>query len=98
MKTAGNPPLITLGPRVRKSPFYDATVAAGAGVFTIYNHMYMPSSYGDTLSEYWSIVEGVSLWDVSAERQIEISGPDAAAFTQLCSCKVLDGSIKHKQL
>lgn len=83
MNTVGNPPLITLGPRVRKSPFYDATVAAGAGVFTIYNHMYMPSSYGDSLSEYWSIVEGVSLWDVSAERQIEISGPDAVAFTQL---------------
>ena len=75
MNATRNPPLITIGPRVRKSPFYEATLAAGASVFTIYNHMYMPSSYGDTLAEYWSIVEGVSLWDVSAERQIEISGP-----------------------
>ena len=83
MNATRNPPLITIGPRVRKSPFYEATLAAGASVFTIYNHMYMPSSYGDTLAEYWSIVEGVSLWDVSAERQIEISGPDAAAFVQL---------------
>lgn len=83
MNTAGNLPLLTLGPRVRKSPFYEATVAAGAKAFTNYNHMYMPTSYGDTTQEYWSIVQGVSLWDVSAERQIEISGPDALAFTQL---------------
>ena len=78
------PPLaITIGPRVRKSPFYDATIKAGAKAFTIYNHMFMPTSYGDTDAEYWAIVKGVSLWDVSAERQIEIIGPDALALTQI---------------
>ena len=55
-------PAITIGPRVRKSPFYDATIEAGAQAFTIYNHMFMPSSYGDTTAEYWAIVKGVSLW------------------------------------
>ena len=40
-------PAITIGPRVRKSPFYDATMKAGAQAFTIYNHMFMPTSYGD---------------------------------------------------
>ena len=54
MNTQGNPPLLTLGPRVRKSPFYDATVAAGAQAFTNYNHMYMPTSYGDTCLLYTS--------------------------------------------
>jgi len=83
MNATGNLPLLTLGPRVRKSPFYEATVAAGAKAFTNYNHMYMPTSYGNTTDEYWSIVQGVSLWDVAAERQVEISGPDALAFTQL---------------
>ena len=39
-------PAITIGPRVRKSPFYDATIKAGAKAFTIYNHMFMPTSYG----------------------------------------------------
>ena len=83
MNADRSPPLLTLGPRVRKSPFFDATMAAGAKAFTNYNHMYMPTSYGNTTDEYWSIVQGVSLWDVAAERQIEISGPDAVAFTQL---------------
>lgn len=81
--TSQTPPAITIGPRVRQSPFYDATRAAGATAFTVYNHMYMPTSYGDTEAEYWALVQGVTLWDVSAERQIEISGPDAEAFTQL---------------
>ena len=74
---------LTFGPRVRKSPFFDATISAGARAFTIYNHMYMPTSYGDPVAEYWAIVEGVTLWDVSSERQIEVSGADAIAFTQL---------------
>ena len=44
-------PAITIGPRVRKSPFYDATMKAGAQAFTIYNHMFMPTSYGDPTAE-----------------------------------------------
>ena len=65
-------PAITIGPRVRKSPFYEATVKAGAQAFTIYNHMFMPTSYGDTTAEYWTIVKGVSLWDVAAENKQQL--------------------------
>ena len=83
-------PAITIGPRVRKSPFYDATIEAGAKAFTIYNHMFMPTSYGDTTAEYWAIVKGVSLWDVAAERQVEIIGPDAIALTQLLTPRDID--------
>ncbi|MEP5567597.1 MAG: glycine cleavage T C-terminal barrel domain-containing protein [Halioglobus sp.] len=82
---------LTFGPRVRKSPFFDATLSAGAKAFTIYNHMYMPTSYGDPVAEYWSIVQGVTLWDVSSERQIEVSGPDAIAFTQLLTPRDVAG-------
>jgi aminomethyltransferase len=76
-------PTLTIGPRVRKSPFFDATVRAGARAFSIYNHMYMPTAYSGPVSEYWAIVNGVTLWDVACERQVEITGPDALAFTQL---------------
>jgi glycine cleavage system aminomethyltransferase T len=31
----------------------------------------------------------VTLWDVAVERQVEITGPDAAAFTQLLTCRDL---------
>ena len=79
---ASKPPLIHIGPRVHKSPFYDATRRHGADMFTVYNHTYMPTSYGDPVAEYWSLVNDVTLWDVSCQRQIEISGPDAFRFIQ----------------
>jgi glycine cleavage system aminomethyltransferase T len=75
-------PLIAIGPRVRKSPFFEATRRYGASSFTVYNHMYMPTGYTDPVDEYWKLVNDVTLWDVSCERQIEVTGPDAARFVQ----------------
>jgi len=68
---------IAMGPRERKSPYFDRTVAAGATHMTIYNQMYMPVSYGDTVAEYNRLLEGVAMWDVGGERQVEVQGPDA---------------------
>lgn len=75
-------PSILIGPRVRKSPFFDATVRYGAEAFTVYNHVYMPTSYGDNVRDYWSLVNDVTLWDVTCQRQVQISGPDAFRFIQ----------------
>ncbi len=68
---------IAIGPRERKSPFYDCTVEDGVTHFTVYNHMYMPVSYGDPEAEYRRLIQSVTMWDVGAERQVEITGPDA---------------------
>lgn len=74
---------IAIGTRIRKSPFFEATVAAGCTRFSVYNHMYMPTSYGDPAGEYARLTEGVSLWDVAVERQVEIVGPDAARLVAI---------------
>ena len=76
-------PLITFGPRVRKSPFFEATRRYGCRAYSVYNHMYMPLFFEDPVTDFWHLVEGVTLWDVACERQVEISGPDAAQFVQL---------------
>jgi glycine cleavage system aminomethyltransferase T len=83
MTSNRTPPSIAIGPRVRKSPFFDATLRYGARAFTVYNHMFMPTCYTSPVEEYWSLVNGVTLWDVACQRQIEITGPDALRFTQL---------------
>ena len=75
-------PRLSIGPRVRKSPYFDATVRCGVKAFTIYNHMYMPTVYTDPVDEYWKLVKDVTLWDVACERQVEITGPDAAKLVQ----------------
>ncbi len=67
----------------KKSPYFAKTVEAGATSWDLYNHMLIPTLYDDDVEEYWHLVEKVTLWDVAVERQLEISGPDAARFTQL---------------
>ena len=76
---------ISMGTRIRRSPFFEATKAAGVTSFTTYNQMLMPTSYGDPQAEYRRLIEGVSMWDVSVERQIVLKGPDALELAQaLC--------------
>ena len=62
---------LTIGSRVRKSPFFAATVEAGATAFTIYNHMFMPTSYGDPEREYELVTRAAALWDVAAHRPVD---------------------------
>ena len=82
---------IGLGSRIRKSPFFEALVRHGLTHVTVYNHMYMPGSFGDPDEEYRALVERVSLWDVAAERQVEVAGPDAFALCQYVSARDLRG-------
>jgi len=70
-------------PRIRKSPYFDATIRYGATAFSVYNRTYLPFGYADPETEFWNIVRHVTLWDVAAQRIVEISGPDALAFTSL---------------
>ena len=77
------------GPWYRKSPFFDATLRAGCSAYDVYQHMYHPNTYGDPVEEYWALVNDVTLWDVSVERIVEITGPDASAFTNLLTCRDL---------
>ena len=69
-------------PRIRKSPFFEETIKAGASNFTTYNHMTMPVGYTSLEEEYKSLIEDVTLWDVAAERQVQVIGEDAAKFVQ----------------
>ena len=71
------------GTQIRKSPYFDATVRWGATGFSVYNHMYIPRNFGDPEQNFWNLVNAAILCDVSVERQVEVTGPDAARFTQM---------------
>ena len=70
------------GTQIRKSPYFDATVRWGARDFSVYNHMYIPRDFGDPQQNFWNLVNDAILCDVAVERQVEITGPDAAKFVQ----------------
>ncbi|MEM7195266.1 MAG: glycine cleavage T C-terminal barrel domain-containing protein [Pseudomonadota bacterium] len=71
------------GTQIRKSPFFNATVRWGAKGFSVYNHMYIPRDFGDPEQNFWNLINDAILCDVAVERQVEITGPDAARFTQM---------------
>ena len=73
----------SFGTQVRKSPYFDATVRWGAQGFSVYHHMYIPRDFGDPVQNFWNLVNDAILCDVAVERQVEITGPDAAQFVQL---------------
>ena len=77
-----------LHPNVRRSPYFPRTEAAGATEYMAYNHMYMPMGYGrDPAEEYAALTERVTLWDVGAQRQCQLQGPDAARLTDLLASR-----------
>jgi aminomethyltransferase len=75
--------LIQRGARLRRSPFFEATQRHGAKAYSVYNHMLFPICFADFEEEYRHLLDHVTLWDVSVERQAEITGPDAFEFTNM---------------
>ena len=73
----------SFGTQIRKSPYFEATLRWGAKGFSVYNHMYIPRDFGDPEQNFWNLVNDAILCDVAVERQVEITGPDAAKFVQL---------------
>ena len=75
-----SPLLIGIGTRIRKSPYFNSTIKYGVKGFTIYNKMYLPTGFSSPAEEYLSLINDVTFGDFAAERQVEVSGPDAFDF------------------
>lgn len=69
--------------RLRRSPYYKSTIEEGAETLLTYNNMLIPRGYGDREAEYWRLINGVSMWDVAVQRQVQLKGPDAARLAQI---------------
>ena len=78
-----NDKLISVSKRTRLTPFTRRVEAAGVKAYMVYNHMLLPTLFNTKEDDYWHLCEHVQVWDVSCERQVEISGPDADRLVQL---------------
>ena len=84
-QSGATPVEMLISTRVRKSPYWHLSMEAGCWRATVYNRIYHPRGYvrpqdGGAMVEYDALVNHVSLWNVAVERQIQVKGPDAAAF------------------
>ena len=84
-QSGSTPTELLISTRVRKSPYWHLSHQAGCWRATVYNRVYHPRGYvrpenGGAMAEYEALVNHVTLWNVAAERQIRVAGPDAEAF------------------
>jgi glycine cleavage system aminomethyltransferase T len=77
------------GPWYRRSPMFDATRRAGCSAYDIYNHMLLPAYFDDPVTEYWALLNDVTVWDVAVERTVQIAGPDADRLIDMLTCRDL---------
>ena len=78
--------------RLRSTPYTSRIERQGVTAYTIYNHMLLPAAFGSIEDSYNHLKEHVQVWDVAAERQVEILGKDSAELVQLMTCRDLSKS------
>ena len=78
--------------RVRSTPYTSRIEKQGVTAYTVYNHMLLPAAFGSLEESCDHLKKNVQIWDVAAERQVEISGKDAAKLVQLMTCRDLSKS------
>ncbi|PCJ06650.1 MAG: dimethylsulfoniopropionate demethylase [Rhodobacteraceae bacterium] len=76
--------------RVRKTPFTPGVEAAGVKGYTVYNHMLLPVVFDSVEADAAHLKQHVQVWDVSAERQVSLKGPDALRLMKLISPRDMD--------
>ncbi len=82
---------LNMSRRIRRTPYTSRVEEHGVSDFTVVNHMLLPKGFKNTVEEdYWHLSKEVQIWDVSCQRQVQISGPDAASLIQ----KLTPRSIK----
>ena len=76
-------PELLISSRTRSTPFSSRVEACGVKAYSVYNHMLLPLIFRSLEEEYWHLCESVQVWDVSCQRQVEITGPDTQKLVQL---------------
>ena len=75
--------LLSPSRRLRRTPFSTGVEAAGVKAYTVYNRMLLPTVFDSPEADYRHRKTHVQVWDVSCERQIELTGPDADRLMQM---------------
>ena len=78
--------------RVRSTPFTSRIENQGVSGYSVYNRMLLPVSFGSIENEYLHLKEHVQIWDVSVQREIEITGVDSDKLVQFMTCRDLSNA------
>ena len=84
--------IITRSRRLRGTSFTSRIEKQGVKSYTVYNHMLLPTTFSTPEEEYNHLKKYVQIWDVSVQREIEITGKDSSQLVQLMTCRNLSNS------
>ena len=74
---------LNMSRRIRRTPYTGMVEKHGVSDFTVVNHMLLPKGFKNSIEkDYWHLSKEVQVWDVSCQRQVQISGPDAYKLVQ----------------
>jgi dimethylsulfoniopropionate demethylase len=75
--------------RLRGTPFTKRVETSGVSGYTVYNHMLLPTSFKGLAEDCAHLKQYAQIWDVSAERQVQLEGPDAHRLACMISVRDL---------
>ncbi len=79
--------LINTSNRIRCTPFTSRNEMAGVKKYTIYNNTLLPTIFNSLKEDYFHLIENVQLWDVCAQRVIEVKGSKSLSLMQYLFCR-----------
>ena len=79
--------LINTSNRIRSTPFTSRNEMAGVKKYTVYNNTLLPTVFKSLKDDYYHLLENVQLWDVCAQRVIEVKGSKSLSLMQYLFCR-----------
>ncbi len=73
--------------RIRSTPFTFRNEMAGVKKYTVYNNTLLPTIFKSLKDDYYHLIENVQIWDVCAQRVIEIRGNNALLLMKYLFCR-----------
>lgn len=90
--------ILSVSRRTRATAFTQRVEATNVKAYTVYNRMLLPTEFESFEADYWHLCEQVQVWDVGAERQVEITGPDSARLVQLMTPRDISRAVEGQCL
>ena len=79
--------LINTSNRIRSTPFTTRNKMAGVKKYTVYNNTLLPTIFKSLKEDYYHLIKNVQLWDVCAQRVIEVKGRKSLSLMQYLFCR-----------
>jgi len=85
---------LNMSRRIRRTPYTDRVEAHGVRGFSVVNHMLLPKAFQpDVEDDYFHLRSNVQIWDVAVQRQVQITGQDAARLVQMMTPRDIRAAV-----